>query len=155
GFLLSLVVLCALMLGLVYLLLGLVAMVVVLLLLGVGLRLLLQWRYQRRVSRMVQQLPVFLDHIIRSLKSGRSLGDAMLLAIQRSQQPLQEAFASSQRALELGLPLDEVLADFAELYGRREFHIMAVSVKVNQRYGGNASELFNNLITLVRDRERA
>ena len=134
---------------------GLVAMVLVLLLLGVSIRLLLQWRYQRRVSRMVHQLPAFLDHIIRSLKSGRSLGDAMLLAIQRSQQPLQDALASSQRSLELGLPMDEVLGDFAELYGRQEFHIMAVSVKVNQRYGGNASDLFNNLITLIRDRERA
>lgn len=33
--------------------------------------------------------------------------------------------------------------------------MLAVSVKVNQRYGGNASDLMENLITLIRDRERA
>ena len=117
--------------------------------------LLLRWRYQQRVSKMVGQLPALLDHIIRSLKSGRSLGDAIQLAIARSPEPLQSALSGSRRSLELGLPLSEVITDFAELYDRQEFYMMAVSVKVNQRYGGNASDLMENLIVLIRDRERA
>jgi tight adherence protein B len=155
GTLLALAVPAALFLLLIATLLGLGAALVTTLLLAGGLRLLLSLRYRQRVSRMVHLLPPFLDHAIRSLKSGRSLGDALLLAMQSAQQPLRDAFASTRRQLELGLPIDEVLGDFAELYGRREFHILAVSVKVNHRYGGNATELLASLITLIRDRERA
>jgi tight adherence protein B len=127
----------------------------VLLILAGGLHFLLRWRYKQRVSRMVGQLPAFLDHVIRSLKSGRTLGDALQLAITRCPDPLRVALSGSLRSLELGLPIGEVMSDFAELYDRQELHMLAVSVKVNQRYGGNASDLMDSLILLIRDRERA
>src|SRR5689334_11885253 len=44
-------------------------------------RLFVSWRYQRRLARMVEQLPMLLDHAVRSLKSGRTLADAVLGAI--------------------------------------------------------------------------
>ena len=33
--------------------------------------------------------------------------------------------------------------------------MLALSIAVNQRYGGNASEVLKNLITLIRDRDLA
>lgn len=130
------------------------ALVLLLALLGFGYGLL-RWRYQRRVQRMVAQMPALLDHCIRSLKSGRSVSDAVLMAIERSENPLREALSGARRGIELGLSLGEVMTDFAELYDRDEIHMLAVGIKVNQRYGGNASDLFENLIVLIRDRERA
>ena len=38
-------------------------------------------RYQKRLARMVQQLPIFLDHSVRSLASGRSLTSAIISAM--------------------------------------------------------------------------
>ncbi|MDB5997987.1 MAG: type secretion system protein, partial [Pseudomonas sp.] len=38
-------------------------------------RLYVSWRYQRRLKRMIEQLPQLLDHAVRSLKSGRTLAD--------------------------------------------------------------------------------
>lgn len=121
----------------------------------VGLRLYVGWRYQRRVRRMIEQTPQFLDHVIRSLKSGRTLGDGMLLAMQAAQPPLNEALARTRRNIQRGVPLGEAMDDFAHLYERDEFRILAMGVWVNQRYGGNASELLDNLISMIRDRERA
>lgn len=114
-----------------------------------------QWRYQRRVLRMVHQMPQLLDHMIRSLKSGRSLGDALLLAMASSQSPLRDALAPTRRSVELGVSLGDALEDFSQLYEREEFHILALGVRVNQRYGGNASELLDTLILMIRDREKA
>ena len=119
------------------------------------LRAYLAWRYRQRVRRMIEQLPPFLDHVIRSLKSGRTLGDGVLLAMQNAVEPLHAGFARSRRNIERGMPLDEALDDFAELYEQDEFRILALGVRVNQRYGGNASELLENLIGMIRDRERA
>jgi len=114
-----------------------------------------RWRYQRRLQKMVDQVPAFLDHMIRSLKSGRTVGDAMLLAIERCHEPLRSAFSGVQRSMELGVAPSEAMEDFALIYDRQEFHILAMGLRVNHRHGGNASELLDSLIAMIRDRERA
>ena len=57
------------------------------------------------------------------------------------------------RNVQLGVSLPEAVQDFAELYERDEFRMFALGLKVNHRYGGNASELLENLIVLIRERE--
>lgn len=119
------------------------------------LRFYVSFRYQRRVRRMISQLPQLLDHTIRSLKSGRTLGDAVLQGIDASGYPLNEAMSRIKRNVQLGITLPDAVQDFAELYEREEFRLFALGLRVNHRYGGNASELLENLIRLIRDREQA
>lgn len=120
----------------------------------VGVRLYVSWRYRRRVQRMIQQLPSLLDYTVRSLKSGRTLADAVLGAMEASNDPLREAMARVERNVRLGVSLDEAVEDFAELYERDEFRLFALGLRINQRFGGNASELLENLIKLIREREQ-
>lgn len=134
---------------------GWVFLLLMLLVPPVLLRLYMLWQASRRLQRMIEQMPGFLDHAVRSLKSGRTLGDGMLLSMQNSQQPLYGAMERTRNAVQRGMPLTDAMADFAELYEREEFHILAMGVAVNQRYGGNAGELLTNLISMIRDRERA
>ncbi len=114
-----------------------------------------QWRAQRRLDRMIEQTPSFLDHMVRSMKSGRTLGDAILLAMDRCQPPLRDAMAPVRRDMELGVPMAEAMTEMALLYDRDEFHILAMGVRINQRYGGNTADMLNSLISMIRDRERA
>lgn len=118
------------------------------------LRLYVSWRYQRRLKRMIEQLPPLLDHSVRSLKSGRTLADAVLGAIESSNDPLKEAMGRIPRNVQLGVNLPEAVSDFAELYDQDELRMFALGLKVNHRYGGNASELLENLIKLIREREQ-
>lgn len=118
------------------------------------LRGYVSWRYQRRVQRMIQQLPSLLDYTVRSLKSGRTLADAVLGAMEASSDPLRESMARVERNVRLGVSLDEAIDDFAELYERDEFRLFALGLRINQRFGGNASELLENLIKLIREREQ-
>jgi tight adherence protein B len=111
-------------------------------------------RYQRRVRRMVGQLPQLLDHSVRSLKSGRTLGDAILNGIDASSYPLDEAMLRIKRNVQMGVSLPDAAQDFADLYGRDEFQLFALGLRVNHRYGGNASELLENLMRLIREREQ-
>lgn len=119
------------------------------------LRLYISWRYRRRVRRMIEQLPQLLDHAVRSLKSGRTLADAILSGIESANYPLQSAMSRIQRNVQLGVSLPDAAQDFAELYERDEFRLFALGLRVNHRYGGNASELLENLIKLIREREQA
>ena len=118
------------------------------------LRLYVSWRYQRRVRRMVEQLPQLLDHCVRSLKAGRTLSDAVLHAIESSSDPLKSSISRVSRNVQLGVSLPEAVDDFAELYERDEFRMFALGLKVNHRYGGSASELLENLILLIRERDQ-
>ena len=118
------------------------------------LKLFVSWRYHRRVRRMVEQLPLLLDHSVRSLKAGRTLADAVLTAIDASSDPLKTSISRVSRNVQMGVSLPEAVSDFAELYARDEFRMFALGLKVNHRYGGNASELLENLIVLIREREQ-
>ncbi|WP_248804519.1 type II secretion system F family protein [Pseudomonas sp. MWU13-2100] len=133
---------------------GVAGLLLMLVLPPLALRLYLTWRYRRRVRRMVEQLPSLLDHAVRSLKSGRTLADALLGGIEASTDPLREAMGRIRRNVELGVGLAEAVKDFAEFYERDEFRFLALGLKVNHRYGGNASELLENLIKLIREREQ-
>jgi tight adherence protein B len=118
------------------------------------LRLYVSFRYRRRVRRMIEQLPQLLDHTVRSLKSGRTLGDAVLHSIDSAGSPLKEAMGRITRNVHLGVTLPDAVKDFADLYERDEFRLFAMGLRVNHRYGGNASELLDNLIRLIREREQ-
>ena len=111
-----------------------------------ALRFYISLRYQRRLRRMIEQLPQLLDHAVRSLKSGRTLADAVLGAIDASEDPLQSAMGRIKRNVLLGVSLPEAAHDFAELYEQDELRLFALGLKVNHRYGGNASDLLENLI---------
>ncbi|CAI8890543.1 tight adherence protein B [Pseudomonas sp. IT-P253] len=118
-------------------------------------RLYISWRYQRRLKRMIEQLPPLLDHTVRSLKSGRTLADAVLGAIEVAEDPLKNAMSRIQRNVQLGVSLPDAASDLAELYEKDELRLFALGLKVNHRYGGNASELLENLIKMIREREQA
>ncbi|MDY7219524.1 type II secretion system F family protein [Denitrificimonas sp. JX-1] len=133
---------------------GALAAVLVVLIAPLVFYLVMKLRYERRVSRMVEQLPMFLDHSVRSLMSGRTLGDAMLLAMDSVPAPLGEAFKSTRRQIDHGVAMQDAITDFAEFYQRDEFRILALGLRVNSRYGGNSSDLLKSLIVLVRDRDR-
>ena len=137
-----------------YLLAGGLGLLAMLILPPLLLRVYIAWRYQRRVQRMVGQLPQLLDHSVRSLKSGRTLADAVLGAIDSTEAPLKQAMSRIQRNVQMGVSLPESVSDFAEFYERDEFRLFALGLKVNHRYGGNASELLENLIKMIREREQ-
>jgi tight adherence protein B len=120
-----------------------------------ALRVYIAWRYQRRLKRMIEQLPQLLDHTVRSLKEGRTLADAVLGGIEAADDPLKRAMGRIQRNVQLGVSLPESAHDFAEFYEQDEFRLFALGLKVNHRYGGNASELLENLIKMIREREQA
>lgn len=120
-----------------------------------GLRVFIAWRYRRRVRRMVEQLPTLLDYTVRSLKAGRTLADAVIGGISAAGDPLKGAMSRVERNVQLGVALPDAMHDFAELYERDEFRLFALGLKVNHRFGGNASELLENLIKLIREREQA
>ncbi|MDF0733737.1 type II secretion system F family protein [Pseudomonas entomophila] len=114
----------------------------------------LSWLCRRRVRQLVEQLPGLLDYSVRSLKAGRTLSDAVLGGVDGTREPLRSALGRVRRNVQLGVPLDDAMHELAELYGQDELRLFALGLRINQHYGGNASELMENLIKLIREREQ-
>ncbi|SDK92118.1 tight adherence protein B [Pseudomonas delhiensis] len=110
--------------------------------------------YRRRLQRMIRQMPAFLDQVVRSLQAGRTLGDALEQAVAAADDPLRSTFARASSHVQLGISLPEALQDIAELYEVEELHILALGVAVNYRYGGNTTELLDNIIKVIHEREK-
>lgn len=115
---------------------------------------LLSLLYRRRLQRMIRQMPRFLDQVVRSLHAGRTLGDALEQAVGNAEVPLREIFARVNNHVQLGISLPEALQEIAELYAVDELHILALGVSVNYRYGGNTTELLDNIIKVIHEREK-
>jgi tight adherence protein B len=144
----------ALAVGLGYLAADWIGLLIMLVVPPLFLRVYIAFFYRRRTRRMIEQLPQLLDHTVRSLKSGRTLSDAVLGGIEASEDPLKKAMGRVQRNVQLGVNLPDAVSDFAELYEQDELRMFALGLKVNHRYGGNASELLENLIKLIRERDQ-
>ncbi|OYD25387.1 type II secretion system F family protein [Oceanimonas baumannii] len=120
-----------------------------------AVKVFIEVRQRRRVAKMVKQLPAFIDHIIRSLKSGRTLMEGMDQAVDSAANPLKSAFERSQRFMHRGASMEDAMDDLAGLYQIKEFQLLALAVRVNQKYGGNAVEVLSQLVSMIHERDKA
>ncbi|MGH8491666.1 MAG: type II secretion system F family protein [Moraxellaceae bacterium] len=125
-----------------------------LLILPLFVLLFLQWSYQQRMRKMIRQLPRFLDHVVRGLYTGRTLGDAMFSAQDEVQDPLYGMIAKVRRNVSLGVALPDSFQEIADRYAVKELQILALGIRVNARYGGNMSDLISNIIHFINEREK-
>ncbi|KAF1052681.1 MAG: hypothetical protein GAK43_01795 [Stenotrophomonas maltophilia] len=119
-----------------------------------GFLMLLNLLYRRRLKRMIQQMPRFLDQVVRSLHAGRTLGDALEQAVNAADAPLKDVFSTVTGHVQLGISLPESLQAVADLYQVEELHILSLGVAVNYRYGGNTTDLLDNIIKVIHEREK-
>jgi tight adherence protein B len=112
----------------------------------------LSQRAARRRSRIIEQLPGFLENLIRVLSAGNSLEEAVASAARESSDPIRPVFMSVGRQVRLGAPIDQVLTQTAELYNLRDVKIMAMAANINRRYGGSLRGVLKSLILAIRQR---
>ncbi len=114
-----------------------------------------RWRTRRQSERILEQLPGFLDHVVRAVQTGSSLPNALMTATEETAEPIQSVFARVVRQTRLGVTLEDALDQAASLYFVRELRLLALTVRVSQRYGGSVRDVLGSIVTMIRQRERA
>ena len=140
--------------GTAALLRGPLGAVLALIALAGGLAAFLSWRARRRSAQILEQLPGFLDHVVRAVQTGSSLPNALLAATEETSEPIRSVFARVVRQTRLGVSLEESLEQAAELHSVRELRILSLSVRVSQRYGGSVRDVLGSIVSMIRQRER-
>ncbi|MDB5985100.1 MAG: hypothetical protein JWR16_153 [Nevskia sp.] len=109
----------------------------------------------RHRQRIVEQLPTFLESVIRVLAAGNSLEESFGAAARESANPIRPLFVSVVRQVKLGAPIEQVLTEMGTAYRLRDLRVLGLAANVNRRYGGSIRAVLKSMITGIRQRSMA
>jgi tight adherence protein B len=112
-------------------------------------------RLRRRQAQIIAQVPMFIDQVLRSLGTGRSIEGAIRLATEESKEPLRNILDRVVRATDLGADMPETLSEAAQLHGLREMSLIALAMRISNSYGSSPKEMLQSVVQMIRQRELA
>jgi tight adherence protein B len=112
-------------------------------------------RLRRRQTQVTAQVPMFIDQVLRSLGTGRSIEGAIRLATEESKEPLRNILDRVVRATDLGADMPGTLSEAARLHGLREMSLIALAMRISNTYGSSPKEMLQSVVQMIRQRELA
>ncbi len=146
---------CGLLVIVITLSAGVLPGVVAFAILACGAWLWLMNRIAKRRAKILEQLPDFVEHMVRALAAGNSLEEALYSATADAEQPIRGLFLSVARQVRLGAPIEDVLDEAALIHDVNDVRVMAMAARVNRRYGGSLRRIFKSLVQAIRERDAA
>jgi tight adherence protein B len=117
-------------------------------------RLVVNFIWKRRLNKFIDEFPNALEVIVRSIKSGLPLNDAMRLIASDGQEPVKGEFRKIIEAQQLGMGIPEACARMYNSVPLREVSFFAIVIAIQSQAGGNLSEALSNLSRVLRDRKK-
>lgn len=109
----------------------------------------------RRRRLIIEQLPAFLETVMRVLSAGNTLEEALAAAAREAPDPIRPLFTSIGRQVRLGAPVETVLAEAGDIHRLRDLKVMSLAAAINRKYGGSLRNVLKSLITAIRRRDVA
>jgi tight adherence protein B len=122
---------------------------------GMGLpRWILAFLKGRREKAFTREFANAIDVIVRSVKTGLPVGEAMKVVSTEIPEPVASEFKLLIESQKMGVPLDQGLKRMFERMPTAEVNFFAIVMTIQQKSGGNLSEALSNLAGVLRDRKR-
>lgn len=126
------------------------------LLMGLVLGFFRLWlKADKRHRKAVEQLPEFLDAVVRMMTIGNSLSSSFQSATGKTEEPLLEMIERANSNHRGGQELDMALRQSARLYGLHELYLVAAIVGVTIRFGGRSDHVLERMAAFMRDLTQA
>ena len=106
----------------------------------------------RRTARLYGQLPDALAMIVRSVRVGFTVPDAMRIVGEEGQWPTSTEFRRVGDEIRVGGSLQDALIKLARRSALLEYRFLAVALSLQSQSGGSLSETLENLADVVRKR---
>jgi len=142
--------------GLVYVTpLGILPNVLIGLFLGITLPHLTIGRLgKRRVAKFIELFPDAIDLIVRALRSGLPISEAIIGAGREIADPVGAELRLIESGMRLGRDLEALLWDIAKRIDTPEFRFFIIALSVQRETGGNLAETLANLADALRRRRQ-
>jgi tight adherence protein B len=110
------------------------------------------WCQRRRRDELFRQFPDALAMIVRSVRVGIPVSDAIRAVGRDVEAPTGPEFARLSHGLAIGMALPEALKAMAERNGLQEYRFFATALSLQSQTGGGLSETLDNLADVIRKR---
>jgi tight adherence protein B len=122
---------------------------------GAGIpRFLVNFALKRRLKKFLDELPNALDVMVRSIKSGLPLNDALRLIAAEAKDPVKTEFRRVVESQQMGLSVPDSIARMYLTVPLSEVNFFAIVIQIQAQAGGNLSEALGNLSRVIRDRKK-
>lgn len=122
---------------------------------AIGLpRFVLNFLKKRRQTKFLLELPNAIDVVVRGVRSGLPLNDALKMIAEESSEPLRSEFGLLISEQKMGITIQEGLFRMNGRMELSELNFLAIVVTIQQTMGGNLSETLANLSKIIRDRHK-
>src|SRR6516225_2710670 len=111
---------------------------------------ILQSRYQRK---FLEAFPDALDLIVRAVRAGLPVPEAMELVTREIRPPVGAEFRRLLDELRIGTAMEEALQRAADRVRVPDFRFFVVSLLLQSQTGGGIAETLSNLSTIIRQRK--
>jgi tight adherence protein B len=92
--------------------------------------------------------------MVRSIKSGLPLNDAIRLIASDGQEPVKTEFRRVVDSQQIGLSIPEACARMLQTMPLSEVNFFAIVIAIQSQAGGNLSEAIGNLSRVLRERKK-
>jgi tight adherence protein B len=122
---------------------------------GFGLpRWVLSFLAGRRRKKFTNYFATAVDVIVRSVRSGLPVNEAMRIVAREAQEPVKSEFHKLVEGLKVGMTLEQGLTRMRDSMPTSEVGFFAIVMTIQSKSGGNLSEALGNLSAVLRDRKR-
>lgn len=118
----------------------------------IGVHMFVKSRLQRRRAKFAEQLPDNLQVIASALRAGHSLVGALAVLTEDVAEPSQTEFRRVLADEQVGVPLEDALADVGERMGSRDLAQISVVAALQRETGGNSAEVIDRVTETIRQR---
>lgn len=112
-------------------------------------------RISKRRQKLVQQLPGFLDNMVRLITIGNSPHAAFQMAVPNVPEPLGEALQQASAMLAANPDLGQAMSQLERSWHLPEFGLLAAVFRMSVRYGGRTDLVLERVSAYIRDRQAA
>ena len=117
-------------------------------------RWFVSFRRKRRVKAFLEEFPNALDIIVRAVKSGLPLNDAIRMIATESPEPVRAEFRRIVDSQQLGMSVPDAALRMSETMPCTEAGFFGIVIQIQSQAGGNLSEALGNLSRVLRDRKK-
>lgn len=114
----------------------------------------LQRMWEKRCSRVVEQMVDGMVIMANSVKAGLSVSQGMERVIENMNGPLPQEFELVLNRVRLGASLEDALNEFGERIPKPDVQMFVTAVNILKETGGNLAETFTTITVTIRERQK-
>ena len=111
-----------------------------------------KWFSNRRNSRLLEQFPDALATVVRCVRVGIPMGEALRTVARDAQEPTKAEFTILADKVSIGIPLDVSLRELSTRIKLTEYQFFATALTLQARSGGGITQTLETLAEVIRKR---